>query len=53
MITVNDLPEGYRWASEDECEGWENVSGIISVPRTFDSNGVPYTHDEADLAVPL
>jgi hypothetical protein len=52
MATNTDLPAGYRWATEEECEDWENVPGIISVPRTADINGVPYTQGEADLAVP-
>lgn len=50
---MTDLPYGYRWATPDECERWETIPGIIVVPRTADRNGVPYTHGEADLAVPL
>lgn len=53
-MTNTDLPAGYRWATADECEQYAtgNLSGAIVVPRTADSNGVPYTQDEADLAVP-
>jgi hypothetical protein len=50
---MSDLPKGYRWATSEETLDWENVPGIIVVPRTVDSNGVPYTQDEADLAVPI
>lgn len=50
---MSDLPSGYRWATADEAEDWEKVPGIIVVPRTTDANGVPYTHGEADLAVPV
>jgi hypothetical protein len=49
----NDLPAGYRWATAEETEDWENVPGIIVVHRTTDANGKPYTHGEADLAVPI
>jgi hypothetical protein len=48
-----DLPDGYRWATAEETEDWENVPGIIVVPRTHDASGTPYTHSEADLAVPI
>jgi hypothetical protein len=52
----DDLPKGYRWANEDECEAYakatSSVPGVIVVKRTFDCNGIPYTQDEADLAVP-
>ena len=51
-MTNTDLPSGYRWATADETENWENVPNIIIVRRTTDANGTPYTHDEADLAVP-
>ena len=44
-----DLPEGYRWAEEMEMDR----SDAIVVKRTFDSTGVRYTQDEADLAVPV
>ncbi len=51
-----DLPEGYRWANEEECERWSfgtlDMEAIV-VPRTVDASGKPYTQDEADLAVPL
>jgi hypothetical protein len=50
---MSDLPEGYRWATAEECENWPNVPGIIVVPLTVDSEGKPYTQGEADLAVPL
>jgi len=52
-----DLPEGYRWATEEECE--EITAGRprhivhIVVPRTVDSSGRPYTQGEADIAVPM
>lgn len=56
MNTNTDLPTGYRWATGEECEAYakatSSVQGAIVVPRTVDSNGVPYTQDEADLAVP-
>lgn len=51
-MSNQDLPDGYRWATAEETENWENVPGIIVVPRSCDSNGTPYTQDEADLAVP-
>lgn len=44
-----DLPPGYRWATEDELE----APGAIVVPRSADSNGVTYTQEEADIAVPV
>lgn len=51
----NDLPSGYRWATEEECE--LIATGIdlahIVVPRSHDSIGEPYVHGEADLAVPI
>jgi hypothetical protein len=55
---LEDLPVGYRWATEDECEryaraGETALPDAITVPRTFDSSGKLYTQDEADLAVPL
>jgi hypothetical protein len=49
----DDLPTGYRWATEHEAENWREVPGIIVVPRTVDSTGAPYVHGEADLAVPV
>ena len=45
---MSDLPKGYRWATEDETDR----DDAISVKRTVDSQGNPYTGDEADLAVP-
>ncbi len=51
-----DLPEGYRWANEDECEvdcGDGTIPGSMMVTRTFDSQGNEYTHGEASLAVPI
>jgi len=50
---ANDLPEGYRWATEEETERNEEIIGAIVVKRTADSTGRPYTQDEADIAVPL
>jgi hypothetical protein len=54
MSRNNDLPGGYRWATERECEEFARGEryDLIVVKRTFDSNGTPYTQDEADLAVP-
>lgn len=48
---TNDLPRGYRWATEFESE--HNPPDTIVVQRTADATGVPYTHGEADLAVPI
>ena len=51
----NDLPAGYRWATEDETEAWGvgvRYPGERWIKRTADSTGTPYTQDEADLAVP-
>jgi hypothetical protein len=45
---TNDLPTGYRWATEDETDHPD----AIPVKRTADSTGRLYTQDEADLAVP-
>lgn len=42
-------PAGYRWANEDEMDRPD----AIVVPLTVDNTGVPYTEDEADLAVPI
>lgn len=53
-MTDHDLPKGYRWANEYECErigAGEDLNEIV-VPRTVDSSGQPYTQGEADLAVP-
>jgi hypothetical protein len=51
----NDLPAGYRWATERETERHARrpILGMIVVHRTVDNDGVPYTQDEADLALPL
>lgn len=51
-MSGTDLPGGYRWATAEETEA-QNVPGAILVERTVDSTGVPYTQDEADVAVPL
>ena len=53
MKANNDLPAGYRWATEDETENFVQLTGAIVVKRTTDSNGVPYTQDESDIAVPI
>jgi len=49
-----DLPQGYRWATEDEaelaCMGL--LPQAIMVKRTHDSQGNRYAQDEADMAVP-
>ena len=54
--TDTDLPAGYRWATAAETERHagmpRGLRGAIIVPRTVDSAGTPYTHGEADLAVP-
>lgn len=55
---LDDLPVGYRWATEDESEryamgGESALPDAIVVQRTFDSSGRLYTQNEADLAVPL
>lgn len=47
-MSDSDLPKGYRWAREDEMDRHD----AIVVPRSVDSQGIPYTQDEADLAVP-
>jgi hypothetical protein len=46
---VSDLPEGYRWAREDEVDRED----AIVVKLTVSANGNFYTQDEADIAVPL
>lgn len=53
---MTDLPKGYRWATEDEFQRYlnrERIQGAVTVIRTVDSQGTPYTHEEADLAVPF
>lgn len=51
----DDLPAGYRWATGNETEAIAAGQEIphLVVPRTFDSAGTPYTHGEADIAIPL
>lgn len=52
---MTDLPKGYRWATAEETErinSGENLDSIV-VPLTVDSEGNPYTQDEADIAVPI
>jgi hypothetical protein len=50
---AKDLPKGYRWATELETEYFDKIDGAIVVSRTEDSNGQPYTQQEADIAVPI
>lgn len=45
---MTDLPYGYRWALEEDMDR----DDAIVVMRTVDASGIPYTQDEADLAVP-
>lgn len=56
-MSDTDLPDDYRWATEAETEAYSAHPGdypdMIVVPRTADCNGVPYTQDEADMAVPI
>jgi hypothetical protein len=56
-VVMSDLPEGYRWATAEECETYakatSSVPGAIVVKRTVDSSGHVYTQDESDLAVPI
>lgn len=51
-----NLPRGYRWANELECEQYaadrDSLSGVVVVKLSVDSTGAPYDQDEADLAVP-
>jgi hypothetical protein len=49
IITPAQPPAGYRWATEDEIDRPD----VIVVPLTVDASGTPYTHNEADLAVPI
>jgi hypothetical protein len=52
---TDDLPEGYRWATADECETFAADPGghpeMIIVTRTADASGRPYTEGEADVAI--
>ena len=48
-MSTNDLPAGYRWATEDEIDRPD----AIVVLRDTDVNGVKYLLGEADVAVPL
>lgn len=53
---MNDLPDGYRWATPVELDwlgrrDWPEPCRVIQ--RTVDAAGVPYTQDEADVAVPI
>lgn len=52
---MSDLPFGYRWASEAQCQAIARGAriGHIVVPRTVDSRGVAYIQGEADIAVPV
>lgn len=45
----DDLPEGYRWATEEEMD----AADAIVVQRHVDSSGRLYKQGEADVAVPL
>jgi hypothetical protein len=50
-----DLPAGYRWATEEETEvigAGVSIEHLV-VPRTVDSQGRPYTQNEADIAIPI
>jgi hypothetical protein len=52
---MTDLPTGYRWATADETEAHAVTPNpdMVVVPRTADADGTPYTHGEADLALPI
>lgn len=52
---MTDLPTGYRWAtaSETQVHSVTPNPDMLVVPRTMDAKGIPYTHGEADLALPL
>jgi hypothetical protein len=51
----DDLPDGYRWATADECETFAADPGghpeMIIVTRTADASGRPYTEGESDVAI--
>ena len=52
---MTDLPTGYRWATayETESHGRTPNPDMLVVTRTADVKGIPYTHGEADLALPI
>jgi len=55
-VNDTDLPDGYRWATEEECyvlEGGQFPEEVRIVARTVDTLGRPYTEGEADIAVPI
>jgi hypothetical protein len=51
-----DLPDGFRWATAEECEAYSMCPSdhpdMIVVGRTLDADGNRYTGGESDLAVP-
>lgn len=51
----NDLPTGYRWATEDEAERIDREGGLgaVLVELTVDDSGYRYRNGEADWAVPI
>lgn len=55
MIRITELPAGYRWANEFETEKYlgdpNSLPHAILVHRSHDNQGIPYTNNEADLAV--
>lgn len=46
---MSDLPKGYRWATEDEMDR----DDVVWILLTKDSNGILYTGEESDAAVPV
>jgi hypothetical protein len=56
-VNVDDLPDGYRWATADECEAYSvapsSYPQFIIVTRTVDTHGRPYTEGESDIACPI
>jgi hypothetical protein len=54
-MNIDDLPDGYRWATQDECEIYSmDPAGhpeMIIVTRTVDASGRPYTEGESDIAI--
>lgn len=56
-MNVDDLPDGYRWATQDECEAYSvdpaAYPEIIIVTRTVDATGRPYTEGESDIAIKI